>query len=106
MRLNWVKKLYECYIMYQFIQVLHHRNPQISHVGYLYQDITTNKYYLSYTHFNSEDLIDNSNQFMLLNNKPKISAKSLLKNIDIVSEVTYLEYKLNNIKDYCIFGRW
>ncbi len=89
--------------MYQFIQVLRHRDPNISHVAYLYQDITTNKYYLSYTYFNSEDVIDDSNQYMLLNNKPKISAKSLLTNIDIVSEVTQYEYKFNKIKNYCLF---
>ncbi len=87
--------------MYKFIRVLFHINPSISHVGYLYQDITTNKYYLSYTHFNSENIIDNSNQYMLIDNEPKITKQSsLLKNIDIVTEVTQYDFTLKQINNY------
>ena len=86
--------------MYKFIKVLYHNNPVISHVAYLYQDITTNKYYLSYTQFNSEDIVDNSNQYMLFDNKPKITTQSLLKNIDIVTEVTQDDFILKKINNY------
>ena len=37
--------------MYKFIKILFHIDPVISHVAYLYQDITTHKYYLSHTPF-------------------------------------------------------
>lgn len=65
--------------MYKFIKILFHIDPVISHVAYLYQDITTHKYYLSYTDFNSENIIDNSNQYMLIDNKPKIARPLFLK---------------------------
>jgi len=86
--------------MYKFIRILFHINPLISHVGYLYQDTTTDKYYLSYTHFSSEDVIDNSKQYMLINNEPKITKQPLLKNIDIVKEVTQLDFASKMIDNY------
>jgi hypothetical protein len=86
--------------MYQFIKVLFNIGPPVSHVAYLYQDINTYKYYLSHTPFNSENIIDNSKQYMLIDNKPKITKQSLLKNIDIVTEVTQNDFKLKKINNY------
>jgi|LakMenEpi03Aug12_release.lakeMendotaPanAssembly.Ray.scaffolds.fasta_scaffold1067394_1 hypothetical protein len=88
--------------MYKFIKILFHCNPALSHVAYLYQDMTTYKYYLSYTHFNSEDIIDNSNQYLIIDNKPKITKQSFLKNIDIVAEVTQGDFILNKINNYML----
>ena len=88
--------------MYKFIQVLFHKNPLISHTAYLYQDITTNKYYLSYTHFDSENTINLSNQYMLIQNKPKITKQSLLENIDIVAEVTPDDFAAKQINNYTL----
>jgi|Laugresbdmm110sn_1035088.scaffolds.fasta_scaffold15904_3 hypothetical protein len=86
--------------MYKFIKILFHIDPVISHVAYLYQDITTHKYYLSHTPFNSEDIIDNSNQYILIDNKPKITIPSFIKNIDIVTEVTLYDFALKKINNY------
>ena len=86
--------------MYKFIRVLFHINPTFSHVAYLYQDITTNKYYLSHTDYDSENIIDNSNQYMLIDNKAKITEKSLLTNINIVKEVTQYDFILKKINNY------
>jgi hypothetical protein len=83
--------------MYKFIKILFHTNPLINNVAYLYQDIPTQKYYLSYTNFNNENVIDNSNQYMLINNEPKIYKKKFLTNIDIVKEVTQDDFKLNKL---------
>lgn len=62
--------------------------------------MTTCKYYLSYTNFNSEDIIDYSNQYLLIDNKPKINKQLFLKNIDIVTEVTQSDFILNKINNY------
>jgi hypothetical protein len=86
--------------MYKFIRGLFNINPSFSSTAYLYQDITTNKYYLSYTDFNGENIIDNSNQYMLLDNKPKITKPLFLKHIDIVTEVTPYDFALKRIYDY------
>lgn len=86
--------------MYKFIKTLFHMNPLISHVAYLYQDMTTHKYYLSYTDFNSENIIDNSNQYLLIDNNRKITKPSFLKNIDIVTEVTQEDFTLHKINNY------
>lgn len=88
--------------MYKFIKILFHINPTFSHAAYLYQDITTDKYYLSYTHQDSENIIDESNQFMLLNNEPKITKQPFLKHIDIVAEVTPKDFGLKKIHNYII----
>ena len=87
--------------MYKFIKVLSHTNPEISHVAYLYQDMTTHKYYLSYTHFNREYIeYKRTNQYMLLiDNEPK-TTKRVLKNINIVKEVTLNDFILKKINDY------
>jgi len=87
--------------MYKYIKTLFHINPLISHVAYLYQDITTNEYYLSYTNFNSENIIDKSNEYLLLNNEPKITKQTYLKNIDIITKVNehdFLSKQINNYK--------
>ena len=82
-------------------KILFHTDPRISHVAYLYQDTTTYKYYLSYTHFNSEDTIDNSNQYLLIDNKPKITKQThILKHIDIITEVVASDFALNKINNY------
>jgi hypothetical protein len=86
--------------MYKFIKTLFHINPLISHVAYLYQDVTTHKFYLSYTNFNNENIIDNSNQYLLIDNKPKITKQPFLKNIDIVTEVTQNDFTLKQINNY------
>ena len=86
--------------MYKFIKILFHVDPVISHVAYLYQDITTHKYYLSHTQFNSEDIIDNSNQYCLIDIKPKITRPLFLKYIDIVTEVTQNDFNLKKINKY------
>jgi len=88
--------------MYKFIQPLFHTNPLISHIAYLYQDITTYKYYLSYTPPDSENIIDFSNQYMLIDNEPKITKQANLKNIKIVTEVTQLDFALKKINNYII----
>ena len=88
--------------MYKFIKITFHENPVISHVAYLYQDMTTYKYYLSYTNPNSEDIFDNSNQYMLFDNKPKITRQSLLNYIDIITEVTQADFTANKINNYLL----
>ena len=88
--------------MYKFIKITFHENPVISRVAYLYQDMTTYKYYLSYTNPNSEDTIDNSNQYMLFDNKPKITRQSLLNYIDIITEVTQDDFTANKINNYLL----
>lgn len=72
----------------------------MSHVAYLYQDITTNKYYVSYTHYNSEAIIDYLNQYLLIDNNSKITKQSFLKNINIVTEVTSIDFMLGKINNY------
>ena len=64
--------------------------------------MTTYKYYLSYTNPNSEDTIDNSNQYMLFDNKPKITRQSLLNYIDIITEVTHDDFTANKINNYLL----
>lgn len=86
--------------MYKFIKNLFHCDPAMSHVAYLYQDITTNKYYLSYTHYNSEAIIDYSNQYLLIDNNSKITKQSFLTNINIVTEVTSIDFMLGKINNY------
>lgn len=88
--------------MYKFIRILSHCNPAFSHVAYLYQDMTTNKYYLSHTDPNSENIFDNSNQYLLIDNKPKITKPLFLKNIDIVAEVTQIDFILGKINNYML----
>jgi hypothetical protein len=88
--------------MYKFIQYLYHKNTTYSHVAYLYQDTTTKKYYLSYTTPDNEDVIDNTNIYMLLNNGTKRIQAELLKNIDIVAEVTQSHFIAGQINDYII----
>ena len=84
--------------MYKFIKVLFHINPGFSRVAYLYQDMTTHKYYLSYTHFDSEYI--HTNQYMLIDNEPKTTKQAFLKNIDIVTEVTQHDFTLKKINNY------
>ena len=86
--------------MYTFIKILFHTNPLISHVAYLYQDNTTHKYYLSNTQSGNEDAIDYSTQYMLIDNKPKITKQPYLKNINIIAEVTENDFRLNQINNY------
>jgi hypothetical protein len=86
--------------MYKFIKILPNINPLLSIGAYLYQDISTKKYYLSYTHPNSEDIIDNSKQYMLLNNKPVVTRQELLKNISKESEVTQNDFIAKKIGNY------
>ena len=86
--------------MYKFVKVLFHCDPRMSHVAYLYQDMTTYKYYLSHTHPDNEDTIDNSNQYLLIDNEPKITKQPFLKNINIVTEVTPNDFILNKINNY------
>lgn len=86
--------------MYKFIKSLSNVDPSFSLGAFLYQDMTTNKYYISYTHYDSENIIDNSNQYMLLDNKPKITKQPFLKNIKIIAEVTPYDFMVKRIKDY------
>ncbi len=86
--------------MYKFIKILHHTSPVISHVAYLYQDISTKKYYLSHTSPSSENVIDNSNQYMLLNNKPIVTRSEFLKNISKDAEVTQNDFIAKKIGNY------
>lgn len=86
--------------MYKFIKFLFHCDPTMSHVAYLYQDMTTYKYYLSRTHPDSEDTIEYSNQYLLIDNEPKITKQPFLKNINIVTEVTPNDFILNKINNY------
>ncbi len=86
--------------MYKFIKILPNINPLLSIGAYLYQDISTNKYYLSYTHPSSEDIIDNSKQYMLLNNKPVVTRQEFLKNISKESEVTQNDFIAKKIGNY------
>lgn len=74
----------------------------MSHVAYLYQDMKTNKYYLSLTHPDSENTNDTSNQYLLIHNEPKTINKKqlLLNNINIIAEVTTTDFVLNQIKNY------
>lgn len=88
--------------MYKFVKVLFHCDPRMSHVAYLYQDMTTDKYYLSYTSPNSEDRIDYSNQYFLINNEPKINKQSFLKHINIEAEVTLSNFLLHKINNYIL----
>jgi hypothetical protein len=88
--------------MYKFVKVLFHCDPRMSHVAYLYQDMTTDKYYLSYTSPNSEDRIDYSNQYFLINNEPKITKQSFLKHINIEAEVTLSNFLLHKINNYIL----
>ena len=88
--------------MYKFIKILRHCNPTFSHVAYLYQDMTTYKYYLSHTPFDSEDIIDNSKRYLILDNEPKTTKPSFLKNIDIVAEVTLIDFMLGKINKYML----
>jgi hypothetical protein len=86
--------------MYKYIKHLFHSDTSMSHVTYLYQDMKTGKYYLSRTHYSSEDIIDRSNQYMLIDNKPKITKQPFLKNIDIITEVTQSDFALKKINGY------
>ena len=89
--------------MYKFIKCLFHSNIQYSHVAYLYQDMNTQKYYLSiYTPPCNEDTVDNSNQFMLLENTPKVSTPPYLKNISKEAEVTPYHFMGKKINDYLL----
>lgn len=88
--------------MYKFIKMLFNSNPLISHCTYLYLDITTDKYYLSYTPPNNENIINNSNQYILIDNEPKIIIPPFLKNINIVTEVTPDNFILKKINNYKI----
>lgn len=86
--------------MFQFIKSLFHINTNMSHTINLYQDTTTRKYYLSFTMPYNEDIIDNSNQFMLLNKQPTIIRQPYLHHIDIVIEVTNDDFAAQRILDY------
>ena len=88
--------------MYKFIKFLPHSNITYSHVAYLYQDMSTNKYYLSHTHPASEDIVDNSTQFMLINNTPKTVKQDLLRNITKEDEVTSQHFAVKNINGYLL----
>lgn len=86
--------------MYKFIKALFHKDPRISHVAYLYQNVNTGTYYLSRTDPESETVVDTSNQYMLLDNGPKITTPSLLQNIIIVSEVTPHHFMMQEVHNY------
>lgn len=88
--------------MYKFIKFLPHSNITYSHVAYLYQDMSTKKYYLSHTHPDSENVIDNSSQFMLINNKPKTFTPEFLHNISKEAEVTSKHFASKNINGYLL----
>ena len=84
----------------QRCKMLYHIDPTMSHVAYLYQDMKTNKYYLSHTPPDSENTINNSKQYLLMHNEPKTTKQSFLNNIDIVAEVTTGDFMLNQMKNY------
>lgn len=86
--------------MYKFITVLPNINPLLSIGVYLYQDISTKKYYISHTHPSNEDVIDNSKQYMLLDNKSVITRQEFLKKIDIEAEVTQSDFIAKKIGNY------
>jgi|694.fasta_scaffold56219_3 hypothetical protein len=88
--------------MYKFIKGLSHKNMTYSHIAFLYQDINTKKYYLSHTNPNSENIVDNSNQFMLMSNGSKIIQPEFLKNIVIESEVTPMNFMYKQVGDYLL----
>ena len=88
--------------MYKFIKSLFHVNPTFSHMAYLYQDTTTQKYYLSYTPPDNEDIIDNTNNYMLINNETKRIKAEFLKTINIVTEVTQSHFMAKQVNNYSI----
>jgi hypothetical protein len=80
------------YNKYQFIKILYPIPPVISQPGYLYQDMTTNKYYLSYTDIH---------EYMLIENMPILKLASFKNTIiDIVTEVTPLDFIVGKINNY------
>ena len=85
--------------MYKFIKHLYHSTPTYSNVAYLYKDINTNAYYLSYTHPHSEDIIEDLSEYMT---KPNIFKQELLKNITIEAEVTLEHFRNKYIKGYIL----
>ena len=88
--------------MYKFIKPVFHENVTYSHCAYLYQDINTQKYYLSDTSPDSENIVDNSNIFMLTNNTPKIFRPKNIKNISKDCEVTPINFMLKKANDYIL----
>lgn len=88
--------------MYKFIKYLPHENTFCSHCAYLYQDITTKKYYLSFTHPDSENIIDKSNQYMLFNNKPIVIKPEFLKNITKDIEVMSHHFIYKKVNNYLL----
>jgi hypothetical protein len=87
--------------MFEFIKYLHHKDPKISHVVYLYQEVETKKYYISFTQ-PSNDNIDNKNQFMLIDEKDNIIRKPCLKNIDKLEEVNNIHFINKKIGNYIL----
>lgn len=88
--------------MYKFIKCLQHSNVLYSHVAYLYQHINTKKYYLSYIHPDEKSFYDDSNQYVLLDNQPKIIRPEFFKNIGECVEINKSHIDAKNINGYIL----